>query len=65
MNGRLAGFEWQRGYGAFSVGPRDREALLRYIDGQAERHRRVSFEEEFRALLRRYGVMFDERYVWG
>jgi REP element-mobilizing transposase RayT len=57
-------FEWQRGYAAFSVGPPDREALLQYIDGQEEHHRRHSFQDEFRAFLKRYGVEFDERYVW-
>lgn len=60
----LADFAWQRGYGAFSVGPTDLEALMRYIDAQEEHHRRRTFQEEYRAFLKRYGVEFDERYVW-
>lgn len=65
MKQHHGGFAWQRGYGLFSVGPADLDALVRYIDGQAEHHRKRSFEEEFRALLTKYHVAFDERYVWG
>lgn len=60
----LAAFAWQRGYGAFSVGPSDLDALLKYIDAQEAHHRKLSFQEEFRALLKKYGVEWDERYVW-
>jgi putative transposase len=60
----LAGFAWQRGYGAFSVGPSDLEALRGYIDTQEEHHRVRTFQEEYRAFLKRYGVEYDERYVW-
>ncbi|NJO56336.1 MAG: IS200/IS605 family transposase [Rhodospirillales bacterium] len=60
----LAGFAWQRGYGAFSVGPTDLEALQRYIETQDEHHRTRTFQDEYRAFLRKYGVEFDERYVW-
>jgi REP element-mobilizing transposase RayT len=57
-------FAWQRGYAAFSVGPADLSTLVEYIAGQEEHHRKRSFQDEFRALLKRYGVEFDERYVW-
>lgn len=60
----LAVFGWQRGYAAFSVGPSDLPALLQYIDKQEEHHRRRSFQDGFRMFLKRYGVAFDERYVW-
>jgi len=60
----LPNFSWQRGYGAFSVGPSDLPALLAYIDTQEEHHRKHSFEDEFRALLKKYGVEHDERYIW-
>lgn len=60
----LGGFSWQRGYGCFSVGPADVNALTAYIDGQEEHHRTRTFEEEFRAFLHKYGVTFDEAYVW-
>jgi len=59
-----ANFSWQRGYGTFSIGPSDLPALLAYIDTQEEHHRKFSFEDEFRALLKKYGVDFDERYMW-
>jgi putative transposase len=60
----LAGFSWQRGYGAFSVGPSDLDALRAYIDGQEEHHRTRTFQEEYRAFLTKYGIEFDERHVW-
>jgi REP element-mobilizing transposase RayT len=60
----LAHFAWQNGYGAFSVSPPDLEALKHYIDTQEDHHRKHTFQEEYRAFLNRYGVEFDERYIW-
>ncbi len=57
-------FEWQAGYGAFSVGQSQLQGLVDYIDGQEEHHRKRTFQEEYRALLTKYGVEADERYVW-
>ena len=60
----LAGFAWQNGYGAFSIGQSQVERVTRYIERQEEHHQRVSFQDEFRALLKKYQVEYDERYVW-
>ena len=60
----LAQFAWQRGYGAFSVVPTDLGVLEAYIDQQEEHHRTRSFQEEYVAFLKKYGVEYDERYVW-
>jgi putative transposase len=57
-------FFWQRGYAAFSVSPSQLEAVLQYIEEQQEHHRTRTFQEEYRELLRKHGVDFDERYVW-
>jgi putative transposase len=57
-------FEWQRGYGAFSVSKSDLDRVIAYIANQEEHHRHVTFQDEFRALLREHGVEWDERYVW-
>jgi REP element-mobilizing transposase RayT len=57
-------FYWQSGYGAFSISPSHVEALQRYIINQEKHHRRESFQDEFRRLLRKYNIEFDERYVW-
>jgi REP element-mobilizing transposase RayT len=57
-------FHWQSGYGAFSVSPSHVDSLRRYISGQEKHHRKESFQDEFRRLLRKYGVEYDERYVW-
>jgi REP element-mobilizing transposase RayT len=60
----FAKFAWQRGYGVFSVGPADLTALVQYIDAQETHHRKRSFQDEFRAFLKKYGVECDERYLW-
>jgi len=60
----LKAFAWQRGYGCFSVGPSDLDSLCAYIDNQAEHHRTRTFQEEFRMFLKKYGVEYDEAYVW-
>ena len=61
---RYARFQWQSGYGVFSISPSHRQALERYLGNQKEHHRKMTFQEEFRRLLNKYGVPFDERYVW-
>jgi REP element-mobilizing transposase RayT len=60
----LEAFSWQKGYGAFSVSPGHTEALVAYIANQAEHHRQESFQDEFRRILTKYGLTWDEKYVW-
>ena len=60
----LQDFAWQNGYGIFSIGFSQIGTVRNYIAGQEEHHRKVSFQDEFRQLLQRYEVAFDERYVW-
>jgi len=57
-------FHWQGGYGDFSIGWSQLEDLVGYLDRQEQHHRTVTFQEEYRDLLRKYHVEFDERYVW-
>jgi putative transposase len=57
-------FFWQRGYGAFSIGYSQLESLIHYIEIQKEHHRTKTFQEEYRELLNKYHVAFDERYMW-
>ena len=64
QNPRLQDFEWQAGYGAFSVSPSHVAALSKYIANQVEHHRQESFQDEFRRLCKKYGVEIDERYLW-
>jgi putative transposase len=58
-------FWWQRGFGAFSVSASNADAVIRYIRTQEAHHKKMSFDEEFIALLKRHGVEFDPRYVFG
>jgi len=60
----LQKFHWQLGYGAFSVSQSNLDEVIRYIENQEEHHKRVTFQDEYRALLNAYRVDYDERYVW-
>jgi REP element-mobilizing transposase RayT len=58
-------FRWQDGYAAFSIGESGHDALAKYIRTQKEHHRRVSYEDEVRAPVRKYKVVeFEEKYAW-
>ena len=58
-------FAWQRGFGAFSVSASNLETVVRYIRTQESHHRKMTFEEEFIALLKKHGVAFDPKYPFG
>lgn len=60
----LAGFHWQSGYGAFSVGKRGDDALREYIRNQETHHKAMTFEEEYLKLLRGHQIAYDSRYVF-
>ncbi len=61
---RLKTFYWQDGYGAFSVNPSEVDVVKAYIENQHEHHRKKTFQDEYRAFLKKYKVEYDERYVW-
>ncbi len=58
-------FQWQQGYGAFSVSPSQVGVVKDYICSQAEHHKKRSFEEEFVSLLEKCGVDYDPKFVFG
>ncbi len=57
-------FYWQDGYGAFSVNPSEIDTVIEYIANQHERHAKRTFQDEYRAFLKKYNVAYDEQYVW-
>jgi REP element-mobilizing transposase RayT len=59
-----ADFEWQGGYADFSVSQSNLEQVKQYIASQEEHHRKTTFQDELRSLLRKHEIEFDERYVW-
>lgn len=59
-----ADFQWQSGYAMFSVSASSLQRVVDYIERQEEHHHRMTFQEELRAMLRKHGVEFDERYLW-
>jgi putative transposase len=58
-------FGWQEGYGAFSVSASQMAATIDYIENQEEHHKNRTFEKEYIALLKKHGVEYDERFLWG
>lgn len=60
----LAEFAWQGGYACFSVSVSNLKAVAAYIDGQAAHHRKMSFQDELRTLLKKHGEVWDEKYLW-
>ena len=61
---KLREFQWQAGYAAFSVSQSNSGKVVTYIEGQVEHHKRFDFQSEYRGLLKRHGIEYDERYVW-
>jgi len=57
-------FQWQAGYGAFSVSPSHVDQLIQYIENQEDHHHKETYQSEFRRIMQKYGVEWDERYVW-
>jgi REP element-mobilizing transposase RayT len=57
-------FEWQAGYGAFSIGFGDIDRTVKYINKQAEHHGKMDFKAEFRAFLKKHAIEYDERYIF-
>jgi len=60
----LKKFEWQEGYGAFSVSASQVARTIAYIERQKEHHRKRTFKEEFIKLLDKHHVVYDPRYVF-
>jgi len=58
-------FAWQTGYSAFSVSKSQVDRVKRYIENQEEHHGKVTFQEEVLALLKKQGIKYDPRYVFG
>lgn len=60
----FSNFAWQSGYGMFSIDATQIAATRAHIANQEAHHRGISFQDEYRALLARYKVPYDERYIW-
>jgi hypothetical protein len=61
----MRNFGWQDGYGGFTVSKSNIPDVINYIRNQREHHRKKTFQEEYLELLRKNGVEYDERYLWG
>lgn len=57
-------FHWQSGYGVFSVSESMKNTVFEYIENQEQHHKKMSFQDEFRALLKHHNIEIDEKYLW-
>ena len=57
-------FEWQEGYGAFSVSPSKKQVVINYIANQKEHHKKQAFQDELTRFLNEYEIKYDEQYLW-
>ena len=64
QHARFSQFYWQKGYGAFSIGQSQVETVVNYIKNQKEHHKKQDFKDEYRTLLEKYEIEYDERYIW-
>ncbi|MFC1736695.1 IS200/IS605 family transposase [Candidatus Hydrogenedentota bacterium] len=60
----MRNFQWQKGYGAFTLSISHVADTIAYIKGQEEHHRNKTFQEEYVEFLKRHGIEYDERYIW-
>lgn len=60
----MINFSWQNGYGTFSVDPTKIDVVKNYICNQAEHHKKMNFKQEFAAILKKYEVEYNEKYIW-
>ena len=65
MNEMHKKFAWQDGYGAFNVSASSVESVVRYVRNQKQHHRKMSFEDEYILLLKRHGIAYEPKYVFG
>jgi len=64
-SGKFQNFSsWAAGYAALTYAYRDKEMIINYIKNQKEHHKKVSFEDELRALLEEHGIEWDEKYIF-
>ena len=63
-SGNLGDFAWQNGAGLFSISPGHVDAVCRYIENQESHHQEISFQDEARSIFTKYGIEWDEHYVW-
>jgi putative transposase len=57
-------FQWQIKYGAFGASVSQLDKIVGYIKGQPEHHRKMSFQDEFIALLKKHRIKYDESHLW-
>jgi REP element-mobilizing transposase RayT len=65
MSREIGMFDWQQGYGGFGVSKSNIAAVVRYIQNQEQHHKKMTFEEEFIGMLKKAGIEYDPRYVFG
>jgi len=60
----LRRFQWQTGYGSFSVSESLGSVVKKYIQIQEQHHKKMSFQDEYRKICKLNGIVIDDRYDW-
>jgi REP element-mobilizing transposase RayT len=64
-SGRFPKFtSWAEGYCALTYSNHEKETIVNYIKNQKEHHKKITFEDEYRELLRQNGIEWDEKYIF-
>jgi putative transposase len=61
---QLSKFSWQGGYGVFSVSASQVDKVKGYIANQKKHHLKIGYKDEYLALLHKYNIEYDEKYLW-
>lgn len=64
LKSKISNFAWQSGYAIFSVDPSNVDRVATYIRRQEDHHRKVSFQDELRAMLREHDLQWHQRHLW-
>ncbi|WP_291857497.1 IS200/IS605 family transposase [Marinilabilia sp.] len=64
IDAKYSNFSWQNGYGIFSVNPKELDVVKSYIERQDERHKKMTFKDEYRLFMKNYDIQYDGKYVW-
>ena len=57
-------FSWQEGYGVFSYSRSHIDGVIKYIVNQESRHKKVTFKEEYHEFLKKFDILFEEKYLF-
>jgi putative transposase len=65
QNNTTTKFQWQEGYGVFTVSASQKPLVIQYVKEQEKHHKKITFKDELVMFLKRHHIEYDEKYIWG